>query len=129
MTKDHMTFNKKRDSIGQFSYFQPIMTWLLEHPRWQINMVDRIPRTLIRNGIGLESPNFGSNCKGDILILNISVFLEVTLRNGSENRSFVSVNSILIRYSLFTVKLKIFSQDDIVKLAIEKEIVIGEGKC
>ncbi|XP_074614566.1 FK506-binding protein-like [Acropora palmata] len=51
-------------------------------------MVDRIPRTLIRKGIGLESPNFGSNCK---------------------------------------VKLKIFSQDDIVKLAIEKEIVIGEG--
>ncbi|KAK2565122.1 Peptidyl-prolyl cis-trans isomerase FKBP62 [Acropora cervicornis] len=50
-------------------------------------MVDRIPRTLIRKGIGLESPNFGSNCK---------------------------------------VKLKIFSQDDIVKLAIEKEIVIGE---
>ncbi|XP_015754055.1 PREDICTED: uncharacterized protein LOC107333718 [Acropora digitifera] len=51
-------------------------------------MVDCIPRTLIRKGIGLESPNFGSNCK---------------------------------------VKLKIFSQDDIVKLAIEKEIVIGEG--
>lgn len=71
-------------------------------------MVDSIPRTLIRKGIGLESPNFGSNCKGDILILNISVFLEVTLRNGSENRSFVSVNSILIRFRLHSQTENIF---------------------
>lgn len=60
-----MKLDKKRDSIGQLFSYQPIMTKLLEYPRWQINMVDRIPRTLIRKGIGLESPNFGSNCKGD----------------------------------------------------------------
>ena len=123
-----MKLNKKYDSIGQLFSFQPIMTELLEHPRWQINMVDRIPRTLIRKGIGLESPNFGSNCRGDILIFNISVFLKVALKEMGLRIVHLCLLTQFKFVSVFTVKLKVFSQDDIVKLAIEKEIVIGEGK-
>ena len=79
-------------------------------------------RTVVRKGTGLETPNYGSSCKGNDLLFSWIFF--------ASSYRYIKYELVDLHSACtgFAVKLKVFRQDESVIQEYEKKIVIGEGE-